>query len=154
MRKKRRRSKKPLPLEVEAIPCELMARTEWQGILLKRSDDEPTKLGRYHGSFFHQVPEYGSKKWVVSGYIVVNWKSLIDDGLTEDEVAQGCLKYLGAVPPRKKFQRKARKPPYGNIDQIPVKARFREKDGKDCIEILFVVDKRRNKHFWGEGIRL
>lgn len=149
----KKRKKKNKVLAVDPIPCELMARTEWQGLIGQEESDE-TRLGRYHGSFFAEVPEYGVKRWVIGGYILVNWKLLKDSGLSEDEIAQGCLKYLGTPPPRKKYQKRQRKCPYGNVEQVPVKARFREKDGKDCIEILFVVDKRRNKHFWGEGVRV
>tara|TARA_B100000676_G_C17583066_1_gene583024 strand:+ start:174 stop:596 length:423 start_codon:yes stop_codon:yes gene_type:complete len=140
-------------LDVEPIPCELLDLREWEGILAYDSEEERRK-GRYHGSFFHNVDEFGVKKWVVGGYILVDWEELREKGSTPEEIVQGCLKFLNQPPPRKKFQRRRRKPLYGNLDQIPVRFKLREKKEKSCIEILFVTDKRKCKQFWGEGIKI
>ena len=150
--RKSRKQKTPEPLEVDPVPCELLGMTEWAGVM--DDPDGQKKRGRYHGSFFNTVKQFGVKKWVVGGYIVVGWKSLMEEGYSEQQIVQGCLKFLSQPPPRRKFQRKKTKPLYGNLNQIPVRFRMREKDGVDCIEVLFVTDRRKCRHFWSEGVKL
>ena len=108
-RTRRTKSKKKLQevLDVEPIPCEFLKRTEWSGIM--EDDSGKTKFGRYHQSFWHDVKQFGSKRWVVGCYIIISEdiNALIEQGSTEEEIAQGCIKFLNQPPPRKKYQRNA-----------------------------------------------
>jgi len=145
------KEKKVEDLDVEPITCELLGIREWS---YSSASTDPVRYGRYHCSTFSEVHLWGSKRWVVGTYIVVDFESLQDEGLSDDEIVQGCIKFLNTPPPRRKFQRKVRKPVYGNLNQAPVSYSFVEKSGQRVISTLIVTDKRKNRKFWGEGIKL
>ena len=111
------------------------------------SDGKKTKFGRYHGSMFWNIPGFGSKKWVVAARIKV--EDAVND-LTEQEIIEGCIAYLNTPPPRKKFQRRIKKPKYGSLELY--KANFIEVGGSCYISALLVTDQRNSKYFWGKGI--
>ena len=138
-------------LDVEPITCKLLGIKEWS---YSSGNNHPLRFGRYHGSTFPEVELWGSKRWVVGTYIMVDYESLREEGKTDDEIVQGCIKFLNQPPPRRKFQRKVRKPPYGNLNQVPVSYSFSERGDEKVISVLIVTDKRKNKKFWGEGIKL
>jgi hypothetical protein len=125
------------------IKCDLMEITEHELI----SDGKKKKFGRYHGSMFWSIPGFGSKKWVVAARIKV--EDAVSD-LTEQEILEGCIAYLNAPPPRKKFQRRIKKPKYGSLELY--KGNFIEVAGNRYISALLITDQRNNKHFWGKGI--
>jgi len=149
---KRTKSKKKTQvkvLDIDPIPCEFLKRTEWAGVLPDK--DGPTKCGRYHQSVWHDVKGFGDKKWVVGSYVIVDYETLMEDGMTENEITQGCIKYLNTPPPRRKYQRKASEPLYGNLDPVPVRYNLIEKDEQKVILMMLATDQRKNKYFWGEG---
>ena len=154
--KKRKTSKKskktkPIVLDVDAIDCELLPIREFSWL---SSETDPTRLGRYHGSDFPDVEQFGSKRWVVGAYIMDEYESLREEGKSDDEIVQGCIKFLNQPPPRRKFQKKIRKPVYGNLNPAPVSYSFVQRGGVEVICALMVTDKRKNKKFWGEGLKL
>jgi len=114
-------------------------------------DTVETRKGRYHGSMFWGVPGFGKTHWVVVGDIVVDWKKLKEEGYSEEEIFKGCIKFLNKPPERKKFQRRINKSLYGNLSYTPVQTKFKEKHGELVLQALIVTDKRKCKHFWGEG---
>lgn len=152
-KRKTKKSKKvkPVVLDVDAIDCELLPIKEFSWL---SNELDPTRLGRYHGSDFPDVEQFGTKRWVVGAYIMVDYESLREEGKTDDEIVQGCIKFLNQPPPRRKFQRKIRKPVYGNLNPTPVSYAFVERGGAEVIATLMVTDKRKNKKFWGEGPKL
>ena len=131
----------------------MIKRSQFAG-LLPNFEPDIKKCGTYHGSVFHEVPEWGHKKWVVGAYISVDYKKYTDEGKTMEEVVAGCLAFLNQPPPRKKFQRRLKNPLYGNLDPMPLKWWHREIDGEECIGVLLVTDKRKCRHFFGEGQKL
>ena len=143
--------KKTQHLDVEPIVCKFLGIKEWR---YSSAADSPVRYGRYHSSHFHNVERWGSRQWVVGTYIVVDYESLRGEGKSNDEIIQGCIKFLNQPPVRRKFQRKVGKSAYGNLQQIPVSYSFINVDGQDCISALIATDKRRSKKFWGEGIKL
>ena len=68
----------------------------------------------------------------------------------ESELIESCVEYLNTPPPRKKFQRRIRKPKYGRLDLYKAKV-IRDDEGM-YISALLITDKRSSKHFWGKGI--
>ena len=114
--KKRKTSKskkeKVQELDVEPITCKLLGIKEWS---YSSAEGDLLRFGRYHSSTFPEVELWGSKRWVVGAYIMVDYESLREEGKTDDEIVQGCIKFLNQPPPRRKFQRKVRKPTYGNL---------------------------------------
>ena len=148
---KKTKKKKVQPLDVEPISCKLLGIKEWKH---SSKEDSPIKYGRYHGSCFSSVEHWGIKQWVVGTYILVDYESLRTEGRSDDEIVQGCLKFLNQPPVRKKFQKKTRKPIYGYLEQVPVSYSFVDVRDKKCISVLAVTDSRKNKKFWGEGIKL
>jgi len=148
---KKDKRKKPVVLDVEPIECKLLEIKEFSWL---SGESDPTRLGRYHLSDFPEVDLYGTKRWVVGAYIVVDHETLREEGKTDEEIVQGCIKFLNQPPPRRKFQRKVRKPVYGNLNPTPVSYSIVSRGGDDVICTLMVTDKRKNKKFWSEGPKL
>tara|TARA_B100001250_G_scaffold384211_1_gene378795 strand:- start:236 stop:622 length:387 start_codon:yes stop_codon:yes gene_type:complete len=124
------------------IKCELVP------ILSSESSNTKPRFGRYHGSCFWDVKNFGSKKWVVAAYIKVEDSSLLE-GATTEMIARGCVEYLNQPPPRKKYAKRIPKPKYGALEYYS--ARIVEKEDGKYISALLVTDTRKNKLFWGKG---
>jgi hypothetical protein len=116
-------------------------------------DQKKTKKGRYHGSNF-PVDGFGVTQWVICAYLVVpEYNHYISLGLTDKQIVEGCIEHLNKPPARKKYQRRVRKPLYGDLSLY----RFKQKDSEESqevFEVLFITDQRLNKNFWSEGIRV
>ena len=126
------------------IECKLRERAEWNP-----KDSKRKKLGRYHGSYFHDVKNFGKGSWVVAVEI-----DILDEGhqLMEsdiNDVATQCVDYLSQPPKRKRKTKKPPRPPYGNLRLH--RAFYREDESGPYIMALLVTDQRKNKHFWGSG---
>lgn len=129
------------------IPC------EWREIyeFLYSKKGQPKKKARYHGSIFSKVKGFGSKRWVVCGYLDVDYVPYLEEGLSEEEIARRCIEHLNKPPARKKYQKKKLKPMYGNLSLYSYKLK---NDGEPYIEVVVVTDERKNKNFWGQGISI
>lgn len=110
-----------------------------------------TRKGRYHGSVFPRVKHFGSKQWVICGYLEVDYEEYARQGMSEKDIVDGCVAYLNKPPERKKYQKRARKPLYGNLSLYSYKLK---KDDSPYIEVILVTDERKNKNFWGCGISI
>ena len=106
------------------------------------------KFGKYHGSCFWDVPNFGSKKWVVGVYIDIEDKSVMSK-YTLDEVLEGCVNFLNKPPPRKKYAKREPKPLFGALEKY--RAKFILKDGSKVISALLITDQKKNRLFWGKG---
>ena len=93
---------------------------------------------------FWDIPEYGQKSWVVAAKIEPQEET---EGLTDDQVIQGCINFLNTPPPRRKYQKKKSKPIYGNL--AVYKASYNRE--QNVITALLITGDRKNKHFWGTG---
>jgi len=109
------------------------------------SAKDEKKDGRYHGSMFWDVKGFGTKRWVVGGYLKGDFQKYLDGGLSEKEVVEGCLAHLNLPPPRKKFHKKQPNSLYGYLEY------YKHKIIPDAIEVLVITDERKNKRFWSEG---
>ncbi len=107
-----------------------------------------TRFGRYHGSCFWDVKNFGSKKWVIAAYIKIEDTAILEESSTED-ITKRCVEYLNQPPPRKKYAKKIPKPKYGSLEYYS--ARIVDKDEGRYISALLVTDARKNKLFWGKG---
>ena len=152
-RAKKQKQKQTIPEFSEPIVCSFLERTQYAGVI---PDWEPDlkKCGTYHGSVFHEVEGWGKKKWVVGGYIKVDYEKYQEGGMTIEEILAACVAWLNQPPARKKYQRRQKNSLYGTLDPMPLKWWFKEMDGEKCIGVLVVTDKRKCKHFWGEGMKL
>ena len=151
-KKTKRQSKtkqKKLPDWTEPIACELLSRSQFADHI---PEYEPNSLrrGTYHGSWFREV---GPKRWVVGTYLDVDYKTFLKKGLSIEDVLAGCFIYLNQPPDRKKYQRRIKNPIYGNLEPMPIQHGFKVIDEKEYIWVLLVTDKRKCKHFWGEGMK-
>lgn len=126
---------------------------EWREIpeFFYSREGQPKKKARYHGSVFSQVGGFGSKKWVICGYLDIDYSPYLKEGLSEEEIARRCIEYLNKPPERKKYQKKKTKPLYGNLSLYDYKFK---NDGAPYIEVVVVTDERKNKNFWGQGISI
>lgn len=143
--------------EVQEIPgpefnCRFLDLHEFPSLKMNSLEGgESLRGARYHGSMFWGVEGFGRTRWVICGYIAVDWQTLLDDGYTKEEIFKGCAKFLNKPPERKKFQKRIRKPLYGLLHPDPVKVTLREKNGEKVMEVLAVTNKRKSKWTWGEG---
>ena len=103
-------------------------------------DGEKKKLGRYEGGTM-PTKGFGDKKWSIAVRIVMTrpLDEFKEDGLTEEEVVQGCVKFLNKKPYR------ARKLPYGTLSCRHFVFHT------DEISVSLMTDDRNNKNFWGRG---
>ena len=108
----------------------------------------PYRFGRYHGSCFWDVKNFGSKKWVIAAYIKIEDTAILEESSTED-ITKRCVEYLNQPPPRKKYAKKIPKPKYGSLEYYS--ARIVDNDEGRYISALLVTDARKNKLFWGKG---
>ena len=125
------------------IECTLRMRPEYKNYKIHK-----LKSGRYHGSYFHDVKDFGRKKWVVLAEI-----DTVEEGLVTpsnyETVAEGCVEYLNQLPIRKRKTKKKRIPQYGNLELY--KSLYREDESGSYILAYLVTDQKKNKHFWGAG---
>ena len=107
------------------------------------------KCGVYSQRFlWNATPNFGKSRWVVVANIDMDYNKHSTEGLTDEEIVEGCVAFLNN-PPRKKYQRRQRTNIYGNLSLY--KFSIKEKDGKKYAQVHLVTDKRKNKFFWGQG---
>ena len=130
--------------EVRPLECSFIPITN-----IPYSDE--TKLGRYAQSMFWEVPDFGKTKWVILGYLDIDWVTEMEvSGKTQESIIKGCLEFLNVLPERKKYQKTDPRPVYGKLELF--RASFKHKNGKPVIIAEFVTDERRNENFWNEGL--
>lgn len=150
-RRKRRVEEIPI-IEGPEHECRLLELKEYPSLRYSSEENETdTRLARYHGSNFWSIKGFGVSRWVIGGYIVIDWKQLLSEGHSIEDVYRGCVKFLNKPPVRRKFQKRITKPLFGILQPEPVKLTPREKDGQLVLEVLMLTNKRKSKFVWGEG---
>lgn len=115
-----------------------------------KNGGEEARSGRYSQTMHWDVPDFGSSKWVVLGYIDIDWEAhMRDEYLTERDIIERCLAHLNVAPPRKKYQKKEPEPKYGKLE--PYKATFKKVKDKPFIIVELITNQFDNPHFWTEG---
>jgi len=110
------------------------------------------KYGQYLSSYFH-IKGYGKKCWVIAVNIEVNHSVYLAQGITKEQLIRECVKHLN-FPPKSKYGKKRRRQPlYGKFRDEPYSFKLKTKNDKQIIEALLVTERRRSKHFWGEGLK-
>ena len=131
------------------IPCTLSPINQCN---LTRENSKKHKYGRYLSSYFH-IKGYGKKCWVVGVRIQVDHALYLAQGRTPEQIMLECIEHLN-FPPKSKYGKKRRRQPlYGKFRETAHSFKFKVKDGDKIIEALLVTDRRKSKHFWGEGIK-
>lgn len=129
------------------IPCSWIKMPKTS--LLPEKEKVHKRCGRYHQSSFPHVEGFGTKRWVVCGYIQIkNCEQILD--LSENEIVEGCVAFLNKPSPRK------RKSAYGNLRPIQAPWRGENKYDVKVIEgnkllVCLSIDQRKNKNFWYDG---
>ena len=132
------------------IACRFKDVLEWGDLI---PGETKTKKGRYHGSSF-PIDGFGINKWVVCAYLIVpEYSHYIALGLTDEQIIEGCLVHLNKPPARKKYQRRVRKPLYGDLGLYQFKHKASEEE-QEVFEVCLTTDQRKNRNFWSEGIRV
>ena len=135
--------------EPTGIPCSFLEQTEFGWVV--NYDEGPRRCGSYHGSVWNEVKGFGATKWVVGGYVAVDYDSLRSSGMSDEDILRGCVEFLNCPPNRKKYAKRTPKPLYGTVEDMPIRHKFMELDGNKCIMMMLVTDQRKNKNFHGEG---
>ena len=150
----RRRKKRNEPIEIDGpeFRCHFLEMNQYPSL---RMNDPESDIGkkpvRYHGSNFWNIDGFGVSRWVLGGYIVVDWQGLMEEGHSIEEIFKGCAKFLNKPPERRRFQKRITRPLFGNLDPTAVKVTPRVKEGQDVLEVLAITDKKRLRSAWGEG---
>jgi hypothetical protein len=133
------------------IPCKL-SQIKQNSLLQADQDQTKIKYGRYLSSYFH-IKGYGKKCWVIAVNIEVDHSLYLAQGTTGEHLVRGCIEHLN-FPPKSKYGKKRRRQPlYGKFRGEPYSFKLKTKNNKQIIEALLVTERRRSKHFWGEGIK-
>ncbi|MBC8225643.1 MAG: hypothetical protein H8E74_00695 [Gammaproteobacteria bacterium] len=105
------------------------------------TEGEKKKLGKYSGGNLN-VKGFGYKNWVVLAYIIPDKpvKEYLEQGLTEQQIVEGCIEFLNQPPTKR-----ARKPKYGKLSYN----KHYLLEGK--ISVSLVIDQKNSKYFWGRG---
>jgi len=148
-RRKKKKVAAKVPITSLKVECSLRETTEFGSILLSWYPNEK-RLGRYSGSYWQGVPK---KRYPVLAQADGDFDSYLDEGLSLEEVAWGCVNFLNTPPPRKKYARRTPKPLYGELDLVRVEYRKGE-EGKPYLLLVMTTEKLKNRYFWGEGLQL
>lgn len=148
---RKKRVEEPPIIEGPEFKCRFMDMHEFMSLGFSGENNDETRLARYHSSNFWSVDGFAVNRWVIGGYIQINWKQLMDEGYSIEDIYRGCIKHLNNPPERRKFEKRITKPLFGILQPEPVKVTPREKNGKEVLEVLAVTNKRKSPHVWGEG---
>lgn len=124
------------------IKCEFVEVGEHEPAM-KSPEGSRLKLGRYSGGNLN-VEGYGFKSWIIVAYIKPDKpiKEYMDEGLTADELVNGCVEFLNQPPTKR-----SRKPRYGKL------ACNKFYILEDKISVSLITDQKNNKYFWGRGAK-
>ena len=111
--------------------------------------DAPYRMGRYLHSVF-PIDGFGHSRWVVGGYVDIDHREYTTR-MTPAAFVEGCVNYLNQPPQRKKFERRARTPLYGDLEVYSYK--LKENANGPFVELLLITGDPQNPHFWGEGMK-
>ena len=120
----------------EQIECSFRPLREYTCLPPSGSEDEKTKLGRYHRSSFPGHSGFHT----IGAHIGIDFKPWLSAGLNEQQIFTRCINYLNRKSPRKK------KSPYGSL--IPRSASFKEDDKGTFISAILTTDDPKNTNFW------
>jgi len=122
------------------ITCSFKEVGELEPVVMPAESDRK-KLGRYSGGNLN-VEGYGFKSWVILAYIIPERpiKEYLEEGLTEQQIVDGCIEFLNQPPTKR-----SRKPKYGKL------ASHRHFFLEDKISASIIIDQKNSKYFWGRG---
>ena len=123
------------------LECSFEEVKEW--FHLEEQESSKKKCG-YYSQACLPVKGYGTSVWSIVAYIRVDFQRYRAEGLTDEQIIQGCVNYLNKPPTRR--HRKSR---YGKMSANSYK--FLEDRG--LISASLLIDQRNNKNFWGKGWR-
>jgi len=111
------------------------------------------KYGMYLSSFF-PIKNYGAKCWVVGVNIDVDYEKYVNEGMTDQEIVEGCIEYLNTPPKRKARGRPPKKPLYAFFHEKPYRFYIKESANSKYIQALLITNDKKNKKFWGAGKKI
>jgi hypothetical protein len=108
-----------------------------------------TKIGRYSGCAFWNLPLFGRERWVVGLHIALDYEKYFSEGKTPTDIITALLADLNKLPERIRKNSRRKGPKYGNL--TPLKVVFWKRDtGEQFLEALLVTDEWNNRAFWGQ----
>tara|TARA_R110002020_G_scaffold82573_3_gene204666 strand:+ start:1131 stop:1526 length:396 start_codon:yes stop_codon:yes gene_type:complete len=120
--------------------CSFKEVEEWFHI--DKDEEDPKRKYGYYSSTMLPVKGYGTKAWGVVAYIEVDHNLHRESGFTDDQIVEGCLKFIN-----KPETRRHRKPRYGSKFSLNS---YNMLEG-NIVSVSLVTDVRNNKNFWGKG---
>jgi hypothetical protein len=110
-----------------------------------RTVNSEGKKGRYSQTMHWDVKGFGKNRWVVLGYIDLDWTK---SDINKEDIVDCCLEYLNKAPERKKYAKKQPTPPYGKLERY--KEKFVDSENPYII-CEFITDDGKNNNFIGDA---
>jgi len=134
------------PTTSQEIECKFREMTEFGSVLPEWNPDN-IKLGRYSGCRWSKIPK---NKYPVLARVDGDFEALVDQGMSNEDIAWGCINFLNVPPPRKKYAKRTPKPLYGTLSLIRFFCR-RNEYNKVYFEMVLSTDHKKSRYFWGSG---
>jgi len=83
--------------------------------------------------------------------IDVDNEKYLNEGKPIEEIVVECIEHLNTPPKSKYGKKRKRKPLYGAFHREPHRAKLLEKNDEKYIQALLIIDRKKSRHFWGEG---
>ena len=82
MPRRKRRVEEPPVIEGPEFQCSFQEMYEYMSLGFSSTEDrKETRFARYHGSNFWKIQGFGVSRWVIGGYLQINWQELMEQGL-------------------------------------------------------------------------
>jgi hypothetical protein len=131
----------------ETIPCSFLDIPEYE-FCGERYLNKKRK-GKYSKTVY-PIEGYGVNYWVFVAYIITEVDFYLKQGLSEEDILNGCINYFNIIPERKKYEKKIQEPLFGKLKLLSF--RLKEKNNVKCFVCEIITDKKENKYLWGEGV--
>ena len=87
---------------------------------------------------------------MVLAHIEGDFEPCLQQGLSDRDIAEGCIVFLNTPPPRKKYAKSTPKPLYGTFRLIKHSRKYDE-NGMIYYSVIMATSQKKSKHFWGVG---
>ena len=105
-------------------------------------DQKTKKYGRYAASIYPDIPDYGTKRFVILAYLYTDFAKHRET-LEEDQIVKGSINYLVNLKDKKERSK------FGNLELY--KYNIIIKNGIEVAVCEMITTDKKNDHFWGIG---
>ena len=98
MPRRKRRIEEPPVIDGPEFKCSFQEMHEFMSLKFSSTEDKrETRFARYHGSNFWKIQGFGVSRWVIGGYLQIDWRELMEQGYSIEDIFRGCVKHLNKL---------------------------------------------------------